>query len=126
MTKKTLKIIDDTLKEIKALDTKILNLKKINSFTDVLLITSGSSSTHMSAISNKLIRALKKNKVEILWASVREPYNYIQAKQLGCQIITMPPKIIEKVSNFGKSFDRLTKDTVIAFLKDSRKSRFRI
>ena len=49
----------------------------------------------------------KKNKVEILWASVREPYNYIQAKQLGCQIITMPPKIIEKVSNFGKSFERL-------------------
>ena len=41
-------------------------LKKINSFTDVLLITSGSSSTHMSAISNKLIRALKKNKVEII------------------------------------------------------------
>ena len=66
MTKKTLKIIDDTLKEIKALDTKILNLKKINSFTDVLLITSGSSSTHLSAISNKLIRVLKKNKVEII------------------------------------------------------------
>ena len=66
MTKKTLKIIDDTLKEIKALDTKILNLKKINSFTDFLLITSGSSSTHMSAISNKLIRVLKKNKVEII------------------------------------------------------------
>ena len=66
MTKKTLKIIDDTLKEIKALDTKILNLKKINSFTDVLLITSGSSSTHMSARSNKLIRVLKKNKVEII------------------------------------------------------------
>jgi ribosome-associated protein len=66
MTKKTLKIIDDTLKEIKALDTKILNLKKINSFTDVLLITSGSSSTHMSAISNKLIRSLKKNKIEII------------------------------------------------------------
>ena len=66
MTKKTLKIIDSTLKDIKALDTKTLNLKKINSFTDTLLFTSGSSSTHMSAISNKLIRELKKNKVEIL------------------------------------------------------------
>ena len=66
MTKKTLKIIDSTLKDIKALDTKTLNLKKIISFTDPLLITSGSSSTHMSAISNKLIRELKKNKVEIL------------------------------------------------------------
>ena len=28
MTKKTLKIIDSTLKDIKALDTKTLNLKK--------------------------------------------------------------------------------------------------
>ena len=67
-----------------------------------------------------------KNKVEILWASTREPNNYTQAIQTGCQIITMPPKIIEKVSNFGKSFDRLTKDTVIAFLSDSKKSRFKI
>ena len=68
----------------------------------------------------------KKNKVEILWASTREPYNYTQAKQIGCQIITMPPKVIEKVSNFGKSFDQLTKDTVKAFLQDSEKSRFKI
>ena len=67
-----------------------------------------------------------KNKVEILWASTREPYNYTQAKQLGCQIITMPPAVISKVSKFGKSFDQLTKDTVKAFLMDSKKSRFNI
>ncbi len=68
----------------------------------------------------------RKKKVEILWASTREPYNYTQAKQLGCQIITMPPKIIEKVSKFGKSFNQLTKDTVKAFLIDSKKSKFKI
>ena len=67
----------------------------------------------------------KKNKVEILWASTREPYNYTQARQIGCQIITMPPKVIEKVLKFGKSFNQLTKDTVGAFLKDSKKSRFK-
>jgi len=67
-----------------------------------------------------------KNKVEILWASTREPYNYTQARQLGCQIITMPPKIIEKVSKFGKSFNQLTKETVKAFLADSKKSKFKI
>ena len=67
-----------------------------------------------------------KNKVEILWASTREPYNYTQAKQLGCQIITMPPAVIIKVSKFGKSFDQLTKDTVKSFLMDSKKSRFNI
>jgi len=75
----------------------------------------------------KSIALSKKFKnVEILWASVREPYNYTQAQQLGCHIITIPPSTIEKIENFGKSFDQLTKETVKAFLKDSRKSRFKI
>ena len=64
--------------------------------------------------------------VEILWASVREPYNYIQANQLGCHIITIPPSIIEKIEKFGKSFDQLTKETVKGFLVDSKKSKFKI
>ena len=64
--------------------------------------------------------------VEILWASVREPYNYLQSKQLGCHIITVPPTIIEKIENFGKSFNSLTNETVNGFLKDSRKSNFKI
>ena len=75
----------------------------------------------------KSIELAKKFKnVEILWASVREPYNYLQAKQLGCHIITIPPSIIEKIEKFGKSFDQLTKETVKAFLIDSRKSNFKI
>jgi|TARA_Y100000389_G_scaffold136153_1_gene133692 transaldolase len=64
--------------------------------------------------------------VEILWASVREPYNYLQAKQLGCHVITVPPKIIEKIENFGKTLDQLTKETVKAFLIDSKRSKFQI
>lgn len=64
--------------------------------------------------------------VEILWASVREPYNFLQAKQLKCHIITVPPNIIQKIENFGKTFDQLTKETVKAFLIDSKKSNFKI
>ena len=64
--------------------------------------------------------------VEILWASTREPYNYIQARQLGCQIITVPPSIIEKIEKFGKSFKKLTTDTVKGFLIDTKKSKFKI
>ena len=70
--------------------------------------------------------AKKYKNVEILWASVREPYNYLQAKQLGCHIITIPPSTIEKIESFGKSFDQLTKETVKAFLTDSKKSKFKI
>jgi len=75
----------------------------------------------------KSITLAKKFKnVEILWASVREPYNYLQAKQIGCHIITVPPSIIEKIEKFGKSFSKLTNETVKGFLKDSRKSKFNI
>ena len=75
----------------------------------------------------KSISLAKKYKnVEILWASVREPYNYLQAKKLGCHIITIPPSIINKIENFGKSFNQLTVETVKTFLSDSKKSKFRI
>ena len=73
-----------------------------------------------------LVLAKKFKNVEILWASVREPYNYLQAKQVGCHIITVPPSIIEKIEKFGKSFDQLTNETVKAFLIDSKKARFKI
>ena len=64
--------------------------------------------------------------VEILWASTREPYNYIQAKQVGCQIITVPPSLIEKIEKFGNSFKKLTTDTVKSFLRDAKKSKFNL
>ena len=75
----------------------------------------------------KSIKLSKKYKnVKILWASVREPYNYLQAKQLGCQIITIPPAIIEKIERFGKTYNQLTKETVKIFLADSKKANFKI
>ncbi len=75
----------------------------------------------------KSIKAAKRyQNVEILWASTREPYNLIQAKELGCHIITIPPNIINKIEKFGKSFKSLTIDTVKAFLIDAKKSNFKI
>ena len=106
-------------------------LKKINKKTEVIIsIFAG----RMADTGKDPIPELKKSlgisksykNVKILWASVREPYNFIQAKQLGCHIITVPPAIIEKIEKFGKSFNELTIDTVKGFLKDSRKSNFQI
>ena len=75
----------------------------------------------------KSIKITKKFKnVEILWASTREPYNYLQANKLGCHIITVPPSIIDKIEKFGKTFNQLTKETVSGFLIDSKKSKFRL
>jgi|TARA_B110000211_G_scaffold166602_1_gene188067 transaldolase len=73
-----------------------------------------------------IILVKKNNNIEILWASTREAYNYIQAKQLSCNIITMPPKIINQISTFGKSAKIMTLETVKGFLKDSKKSKFKL
>ena len=78
-------------------------------------------------IIKKSVRLTKKMKnIKILWASTREAYNYLQAKNCECPIITMPPSIIEKISKFGKSYQELTLDTVKKFLQDSRKSNFKL
>jgi transaldolase len=73
-----------------------------------------------------ILLARKFKNVEILWASVREPYNYIQAKQIGCHIITIPPDTIEKIEKFGKSYEQLTTETVKAFYKDAKSAGFKI
>jgi len=108
---------------------KILNLinKKTKVIISIFAGRAGDSGKDPIPEFKKSINFAKKFKnVEILWASVREPYNYLQAKQLGCHIITIPPSLIEKIEKFGKSFNQLTVETVKAFLVDSKKSKFRI
>ena len=106
-------------------------LKQINKKTKVIIsIFAGRAGDVGKDPVPEFLKSIKMAKrfknVEILWASVREPYNYIHAKQLGCHIITIPPSIIDKIQKFGKSFNQLTTETVKAFLIDSRKSKFRI
>jgi transaldolase len=75
----------------------------------------------------KSIVLVKKSKnIEVLWASTREAYNFIQAKQLNCNIITMPPKVINLISSFGNSAKTMTLETVKGFLEDSKKSKFKL
>ncbi len=106
-------------------------LKKIDNKTKVIIsIFAGRMGDVGKDPIPEFIRSLKLAKnfknVEILWASTREPYNFLQAKQLNCHIITVPPSVIEKIEKFGKSFFKLTTDTVKGFLADSKKSKFKI
>ncbi|WP_440651892.1 transaldolase family protein [Candidatus Pelagibacter sp. HIMB1495] len=106
-------------------------LKVINKKTNVIIsIFAGRAGDNGKDPIPEFVKSIKlarkfKN-VEILWASVREPYNFLQAKQLACHIITIPPTLIEKIEKFGKSFNQLTVETVRAFLIDSKKSNFKL
>tara|TARA_B100000401_G_C52615701_1_gene628868 strand:- start:46 stop:741 length:696 start_codon:yes stop_codon:yes gene_type:complete len=106
-------------------------LKNINKKTKIIIsIFAGrmadAGKDPLPQIKKSIQMAKSFKNVEILWASTREPYNYLQSKQIGCHITTIPPSIIEKIEKFGKSYNKLTVDTVKTFLIDSRKSKFKI
>ena len=106
---------------------KILKLinKKTNVIISIFAGRAGDTGRDpVPEFKRSIFLAKKFKNVEILWASVREPYNYLQAKQLGCHIITVPPATIEKIEKFGRTFDQLTIETVKGFLIDSKKSKF--
>ena len=108
---------------------KILNIINKKTKLIISIFAGRSADTGIDPIPEfkESIKMAKKFKnVDILWASVREPYNYLQSKKIGCHIITIPPLIIEKIEKFGKSFDQLTIETVKNFLVDSKKSKFKI
>jgi transaldolase len=66
------------------------------------------------------------DKIEYLWASPREIYNYVQAEQAGADIITMTPDLIKKLDNFGKDLNEFSLDTCKMFYNDATKSGFSI
>ena len=106
-------------------------LKKIDKKTRVIISIfagrmSDAGKDPIPEIKKSLNYAKSYKNVEILWASTREAYNFTNAKQLGCHIITAPPSIIEKIINFGNSISTLTTSTVKAFLLDSKKSKFKL
>lgn len=65
------------------------------------------------------ILAAKKTGARVLWASVREVYNIQQAAMCGCDIVTVPPAILEKRAEFfGMPLDQLAKLTRDQFEAD--------
>ena len=105
---------------------KCLN-KKTKSIISIFAGRMADKGKNPLPIFKRSISLTKKNKnISILWASTREAYNYLQAKDLKCDIITMPSKIINQIKNFGKKSKVLTIETVRGFLVDSKKSKFKI
>jgi transaldolase len=66
-----------------------------------------------------VIQRAKQTHAQVLWASVREPYNIVQAEQAGCDIVTVPPAILRKFLDWnGKPLEVVAAETIAQFDKD--------
>ena len=64
---------------------------------------------------------------ELLWASVREVLNIIQADDCGCDIVTVPHDILNKALKLvGMDLEALSLDTVKMFAQDAEKAGFNL
>jgi len=128
LSKKRIKLNITAVYTVKQVKKIIKNINK-NSKTIISIFSgrmSDAGKDPIPIIKESVRLTKKKRNVKILWASTREAYNYLQAKNCGCQIITMPSTIVEKISKFGKTYQKLTLETVKKFLKDSKDSNFKI
>lgn len=68
----------------------------------------------------------QRHQLKFLWASPREVYNYVQANEINCDIITMPPDLIKKMANLNKDLKQFSLETVQMFYRDAMASQYTI
>jgi transaldolase len=66
-------------------------------------------------------------KAELLWASVREVYNLLQAEQCGCHIVTVTHDVLAKAAKMlGMDLTALSLDTVKMFARDAAEAGYKL
>ena len=64
-----------------------------------------------------LVRA--RENIELIWASPREILNLVQAREIGCHIITITHDLLKKMALLGKSLEQFSLETVQMFHRDA-------
>jgi transaldolase len=119
--------------------TAILTLKQVRQVGEALhpdvpavvsvfagrIADTGRDPVPLMSASKTLLEELPK--AELLWASVLEVLNLIQADNCGCDIVTVPHDILNKALKLvGTNLELLSLDTVKMFAQDAEKAGFRL
>jgi transaldolase len=136
----SLPLIRDLAKEgVKLNITAILTTEQVRNVVDALnpkipsvvsvfagrIADTGRDPKSIMEESLKLVRQLPES--ELLWASVREVLNLVQAELCGCDIVTVPPDILKKArSLWQKDLAELSLDTVKMFADDAISAGFKL
>jgi transaldolase len=64
---------------------------------------------------------------KLLWASVREVFNLVQAEESGCDIVTVTHDILAKAAKMlGMDLTALSLDTVKMFARDAAEAGYQL
>jgi transaldolase len=107
-----------TLEQVKAITAALdANTPAVISVFAGRIADTGVDPMPLMAEAKKIARA--KPKAELLWASPRELLNIFHADSVGCDIITVTPDVLAKLSLVGKDLGEYSLETVMMFYKDA-------
>jgi transaldolase len=66
------------------------------------------------------VRLSESRNSEVIWASIREPLNIIQAEEALCHVITVFPEMLKKIHLFGKDLHQFAIETSKMFIEDAK------
>lgn len=112
-----------SLNQIKEILPHLKNSKTILSIFSGRIFDIGMNAEVEFKKMNKYIK--KNSKCLTLWASCRMPYDYHIARRSGANIITMSGTMIKNLNRFGTKPEKYSRETVIGFFNDAKKSKFK-
>lgn len=118
--------------------TAILTLRQVREVTEALaggapacvsvfagrIADTGRDPVPIMAAAAEMVRAC--DGIELIWASVRELLNIVQAEAAGCHVITVTPDVLKKLGLLGKDLEEYSLETVRMFYEDAQRSGFRL
>lgn len=134
----TLNVLSNLVdRNIKLNVTAIFTMDQVKKILPILKSTSSILSVFAGRIfdcgedANKLMLEISsliksESKCQLLWASPRMPYDYINAQKTGSDIITMQGSQIKKLKLFDKNPEDYSLETVKQFYDDAKSSGYKI
>jgi transaldolase len=94
--------------------------KNLESYISVFAGRIADTGVNPLPIMEQTLKLIEGSDLKLIWASSRELYNIIQADEIGCQIITVPHNILNKLPLLGKDLTEYSLETVKKFAEDSK------
>ena len=97
-------MIVDALEDNKALDIKVLNISEVASFADYMVIATGTSSTHLRAISSNAVRELSRQGLKSIGEEGRDSNEWVLA-DFGDVVVHIMRQEVRELYDLEKLWD---------------------
>jgi len=111
--KKLLEKLVTALEDLKAVDIKILDVRKLTTITDIMIITSGRSNRQVRALADKVLETAKQNKYELIGIEGQQEGEWILI-DLGDIVVHIMQPVVRDYYQLEKLWSEKNSKTLVS------------